>query len=223
MYLDFIGKRSNTALVQTAWNYMNDSARTHVFCQYLPETIACACIYLAARMLKIRKSGEVWIIFCTKTLALPSEPHWYEIFNAKTEDVEAIAMTLLTLYSRQPRPYSEVIAEVDVLREARKKLSKNLTSQPGSPSVNSPNSPGVNSPQTTTEMAKVAEIKKLIDEQSKDRSRSRSHGAARSEKDRNRRVVETIRSLLEIFIFLPRKQKIGPRSTSSPGSSPSGS
>ena len=130
-------------------------------------------------------------------------------------------MTLLTLYSRQPRPYSEVIAEVDVLREARKKLSKNLTSQPGSPSVNSPNSPGVNSPQTTTEMAKVAEIKKLIDEQSKDRSRSRSHGAARSEKDRNRRVVETIRSLLEIFIFLPRKQKIGPRSTPSPGSSPS--
>ena len=50
-------------------------------------------------------------------IALPSEPHWYTIFNAKTVDVEAIAMTLLRLYSKQPRPYCEVTAEVDVLRE----------------------------------------------------------------------------------------------------------
>ena len=188
---------------------MNDSARTHVFCQYLPETIACACIYLAARMLKIRKYSMNCT--CSWVLALPSEPHWYEIFNAKTEDVEAIAMTLLTLYSKQPRPYSEVIAEVDVLRDARKKLSKNLTSQPGSPAVNSPNSPGVNSPQTTSEMAKVAEIKKLIDEQSKDRSRSRSHGAARSEKDRSRRVVEIIYLFDFLTLFPTRTKKIGSR------------
>ena len=74
---------------------------------------------------------------------------------------------------------------------AKKKLAKNLTqsSQPGSPAVNSPNSSGLNSPQATgqtTEMARVAEIKKLIDEQAKDRSRSRSHGASTRDKDRNR-------------------------------------
>ncbi len=32
---------------------MNDSFRTNVFVQYHPETIACACIYLAARQLQV--------------------------------------------------------------------------------------------------------------------------------------------------------------------------
>lgn len=34
-------------------NYMNDSFRTNVFVRYYPETIACACIYLAARQLQV--------------------------------------------------------------------------------------------------------------------------------------------------------------------------
>lgn len=33
---------------------MNDSFRTNVFVRFLPETIACACIYLAARQLQVR-------------------------------------------------------------------------------------------------------------------------------------------------------------------------
>ena len=32
---------------------MNDSFRTNVFVQYHPETIGCACIYLAARQLQV--------------------------------------------------------------------------------------------------------------------------------------------------------------------------
>lgn len=32
---------------------MNDSLQTTVFVQYPPETIACACIYLAARVLQV--------------------------------------------------------------------------------------------------------------------------------------------------------------------------
>jgi len=32
---------------------MNDSFRTNVFVRFHPETIAAACIYLAARMLKV--------------------------------------------------------------------------------------------------------------------------------------------------------------------------
>ena len=32
---------------------MNDSLRTNVFVRFSPETIACACIYLAARQLKV--------------------------------------------------------------------------------------------------------------------------------------------------------------------------
>jgi hypothetical protein len=32
---------------------MNDSFRTDVFVRYNPETIACACIWLAARQLQV--------------------------------------------------------------------------------------------------------------------------------------------------------------------------
>ena len=34
-------------------NYMNDSLRTNVFVRFSPETIACGCIYMAARQLKV--------------------------------------------------------------------------------------------------------------------------------------------------------------------------
>ena len=34
-------------------NYMNDSLRTNLFVRFPPETIACACIFLAARELKV--------------------------------------------------------------------------------------------------------------------------------------------------------------------------
>lgn len=32
---------------------MNDTLRTNVFVRFQPETIACACIYLAARALQV--------------------------------------------------------------------------------------------------------------------------------------------------------------------------
>ncbi|VDM59683.1 unnamed protein product [Angiostrongylus costaricensis] len=38
-----------TDLIQKAWTYMNDGLRTDMFVRYSPETIACACIFLAAR------------------------------------------------------------------------------------------------------------------------------------------------------------------------------
>ena len=34
-------------------NFMNDALRTNVFVRYQPETIACACIFLSARQLKV--------------------------------------------------------------------------------------------------------------------------------------------------------------------------
>ena len=34
-------------------NYMNDCLRTNVFVRFQAETIACACIYLAARALQV--------------------------------------------------------------------------------------------------------------------------------------------------------------------------
>lgn len=42
-------------------NYMNDSLRTDIFLRFTPETIACACIDLAARALQVRANLIVTI------------------------------------------------------------------------------------------------------------------------------------------------------------------
>lgn len=49
-----VNLRSNLAYIPFFRNYMNDSLRTNVFVRFQPETIACACIYLAARALQVR-------------------------------------------------------------------------------------------------------------------------------------------------------------------------
>jgi len=67
---------------------MNDSLRTDLFMKFTPDQIGCACIWLAARQKKI---------------CLPKSPHWYELFNIKTEEMETIATTILELYIL-PRP-----------------------------------------------------------------------------------------------------------------------
>ncbi|XP_070615242.1 cyclin-L2 isoform X3 [Erythrolamprus reginae] len=66
------------------WNYMNDSLRTDVFMSYQPETIACACIYLAARTLQI---------------PLPNRPHWFLLFGATEQEIQEVCLKILKLYS----------------------------------------------------------------------------------------------------------------------------
>jgi len=172
MYLDMVHKNQNKNLIQTAWNYMNDSFRTTLFCIYQPETIACACIFLAARMLKLH---------------LPTEPiHWYELFDAKTEDVETIARTILELYSKVPRPYTELISHVELLRSAKKKQLKDANQLHD----DSPFQSGNNSPANVDSPAPITEASKKSDQSprgtktsSRSRSRSKSH---RHDKDRHR-------------------------------------
>lgn len=41
-------------------NYMNDSLRTNVFVRFQVETIACACIFLAARALQVAPRFTLW-------------------------------------------------------------------------------------------------------------------------------------------------------------------
>uniref|UniRef100_A0A673MW72 Cyclin-L1 n=1 Tax=Sinocyclocheilus rhinocerous TaxID=307959 RepID=A0A673MW72_9TELE len=91
MYLQVLECEKNQMLVQTAWNYMNDALRTNVFVRFEPETIACACIYLAARVLQI---------------PLPSKPHWYLVFGVTKEDIKEICISTMKLYSRE-KPNSE--------------------------------------------------------------------------------------------------------------------
>ncbi|PKU37640.1 cyclin-l1 isoform x1 [Limosa lapponica baueri] len=86
MYLQVLECERNQTLVQTAWNYMNDSLRTNVFVRFQPETIACACIYLAARALQI---------------PLPTRPHWFLLFGTTEEEIQEICLTTLKLYTRK--------------------------------------------------------------------------------------------------------------------------
>ncbi|KAF6718788.1 Cyclin-L1 [Oryzias melastigma] len=96
MYLQVLECEKNQPLVQTAWNYMNDSLRTNVFVRFQPETIACACIYLAARVLQI---------------PLPSKPHWYLLFGANEDEIKEICVTTLRLYTRKKPNYEHLEKE----------------------------------------------------------------------------------------------------------------
>ncbi|KAK9979197.1 hypothetical protein ABG768_012641 [Culter alburnus] len=91
MFLQVLECEKNQMLVQTAWNYMNDALRTNAFVRFEPETIACACIYLAARVLQF---------------PLPSKPHWYLLFGATKESIKEICISTMKLYSRE-KPNSE--------------------------------------------------------------------------------------------------------------------
>jgi len=74
----------NRNLAQVAWNFVNDSLRTTLCLQFKPQLIASAAIYLASKFLKYQ---------------LPEGPKpWWEVFNAKIEDLEEISNQILDLY-----------------------------------------------------------------------------------------------------------------------------
>ncbi|KAJ3053389.1 hypothetical protein HK097_004396 [Rhizophlyctis rosea] len=87
-YLQALGLTSNEKLMQRAWNYMNDSCRTIVSVCYQPSVIACAVIFLAARFSEVK---------------LPTNPPWWDLFEADLEDMEIICGHILNLYQRPVR------------------------------------------------------------------------------------------------------------------------
>ncbi|XP_077397422.1 cyclin-L1a isoform X1 [Festucalex cinctus] len=201
MYLQVLECEKNQTLVQTAWNYMNDSLRTNVFVRFQAETIACACIFLAARALQI---------------PLPSKPQWYLLFGASDDDIKEVCITTLKLYTRKKPNYEQLEKEVDrrkvSLAEAKLK-AKGLNpdgtpaltslggfspaSKPSSPNVvkveeKSPNSQTVKAvkkePDSRTQMTKSphngmrkeAKIGRNSRSGSRSRSRTRSRSRSRS-------------------------------------------
>ncbi|KAM8954442.1 cyclin-L1 [Pelodytes ibericus] len=124
MYLQVLECERNQTLVQTAWNYMNDCLRTSVFVRFEAETIACACIYLAARALQI---------------SLPNKPHWFLLFGATEENIQEICITTLKLYTRKKPNYELLEKEVEkrkvALQEAKLK-AKGLNPD-GTPALSS--------------------------------------------------------------------------------------
>lgn len=98
-------------------NYMNDSLRTDVFVRFQPESIACACIYLAARTLEVSHTSWIWgfFFFVSKPfnrrrnvsfvspfqIPLPNRPHWFLLFGATEEEIQEICLKILQLYTRK--------------------------------------------------------------------------------------------------------------------------
>ena len=74
---------------------MNDSLRTNVFVRFTPETIACACIFLSARQLRVRRSPMREVaskvpstLFLPLQIGLPQKPPWWNVFEVTFEDIE---------------------------------------------------------------------------------------------------------------------------------------
>lgn len=82
---------------------MNDSLRTDVFVRFQPESIACACIYLAARTLEI---------------PLPNRPHWFLLFGATEEEIQEICLKTLQLYTRKKVDLTHLEGEVEKRKQA---------------------------------------------------------------------------------------------------------
>ncbi|XP_041118919.1 cyclin-L1-like isoform X1 [Polyodon spathula] len=187
MYLQVLECEKNQTLVQTAWNYMNDTLRTNVFVRFQVETIACACIYLAARALQI---------------PLPTKPHWFMLFGATEDEIKEISITTLKLYTRKKPNYDLLEKEVEKrkvsLQEAKLK-AKGLNPD-GTPALSTLGgfSPGSKpcSPRegkSLDEKSPNSQNSKAVKKEPDDRQQSSKspHNGLRKESKRSRSVSRT--------------------------------
>lgn len=163
-------------------NYMNDSFRTEVFVRFQPETIACACIYLAARQLQI---------------PLPNNPSWFSIFNVDESHIQEICLTILKLYARPKPNHEKLEAKVNELKKAQmeaKNRAKGLSSDHGTPRDSSRQSSPKNVSPNPALLPALKRIKAEDDKHSENgsirnnvkASRSRSRGRSSSSRSNSR-------------------------------------
>jgi len=79
------------SIAQKAWNFLNDSMRTTLCCEFRPQQIATASIFLAARSVGMK---------------LPAAPKpWWEVIDADAEGMQRIATIMMALYRGPPAEY----------------------------------------------------------------------------------------------------------------------
>ncbi|XP_036596909.1 LOW QUALITY PROTEIN: cyclin-L1-like [Trichosurus vulpecula] len=191
MYLQVLECEQNQTLVQTAWNYMNDSLQTNVFVRFQPETIACASIYLAARALQI---------------PLPTRPHWFLLFGATEEDIQDICIETLRLYIRKKPNYELLEKEVEkrkaALQEAKLKAkglnpdgTPALSTLGGFSPASKPSSPREVKPEEKTPISASTKTIKKEPEDGPQASKSPYNGVRKdSKRSRNGRSGSRSRS-----------------------------
>lgn len=84
-------------LSQYAWNFINDAQRTDACIRYGPETISCAALWMAGRVLQIKLPS-----------ASGDAPPWWELFDARKEDMDDVCARVIALYSRGKAEYIEL-------------------------------------------------------------------------------------------------------------------
>ncbi|XP_065223252.1 cyclin-L2-like [Planococcus citri] len=213
MYLQILNFAENKLLMQKAWNYMNDSLRTEVFLRYSPETVACACIYLSARVLRI---------------PLPKSPSWFVIFGVKEEDIIDVCRRIVNLYSREKIDPDVLEGRVKLLRdkykeekEKKDKIRNNNAVVSGSNTPNSTSSITVplktspSPPAPTKIITTTTTTTTTTNHLGKRRSRSRSRGRSPSPKKKSKKYSRKYDSPND------RKRDISPISKKYSSSSPS--
>ncbi|CAI4229532.1 unnamed protein product [Auanema sp. JU1783] len=162
-YIFILNQAHRLDLIQKAWSYMNDGLRTDMFVRYTPETIACACIFLAARTVEPQ-------------IPLPKTPsHWFDLLGASEKDVRDIASTLQQLYSRKKAPnLNKLMTVIDKIRTDREVAEKARQASLVA--------------QKLVDAGKdIKEIKEDSKEKEKTKSRSRSRSRSRSPRRRSSR------------------------------------
>jgi len=81
--LQIVGNLGCDNLAQKAWAFLNDSYRLPDIVEIKPCVLACAAIFLSARVQKVK---------------LPDNPPWYEVFGVERQEIRKVAQMMLELY-----------------------------------------------------------------------------------------------------------------------------
>uniref|UniRef100_A0A6P7H541 Cyclin-L1-like n=1 Tax=Diabrotica virgifera virgifera TaxID=50390 RepID=A0A6P7H541_DIAVI len=180
MYLQVLGYYNHQKLMQYSWNYMNDSLRTDIFVRHQPETVACACIYLTARKLK---------------LPLPKNPSWFSIFGATEEEIRDISLRILKLYTRPKPNIDELEKQVEELCEKYKAArAKARGSGNDTPNNTSPRQDKVTGAHNAWGGFISRSGSHVVPTTNDKHSRSRSRSATQSPENRHRKRAKKHRS-----------------------------
>jgi len=173
-YLQMLDHQTNVPLARSAWNFMNDSLRTDVFVRFSPDLIACACIFLAARTVKVN---------------LPLRPPWWLLFDATRDDIEDICSCILRLYSLKPVSILHLETTVKKLKERKKKDN----SEKGTPTnVNTDSFTPTHTPNTHPEHAQVTNTKENSSKPS-----SKSSSPVEKDKEKDSQLKRTSKSAVD--------------------------